>query len=180
MGFKWIAKYYVKPSLTIRTIKWNGSANVNIPVVAFLSITVHLNKKADRIKKIEFKQKDIYRWFFHTHFSVHAWKFPSSKTYWQSRSHVGTIWCHPCISRSRDDTNWMIQYRGNVIGNAIIQAPRFVTCNFSTWIPLVPLLRQIKEERDRKIDRTRAVARITGVLLMTTKCVQGSFDSFST
>lgn len=35
----------------------------------------------------------------------------------------------------RDDTNWMIQYRGNVIGNEIGRPLRFVTCNFSARAP---------------------------------------------
>lgn len=38
----------------------------------------------------------------------------------------------------RDDTNWMIQYRGNVIGNEIGRPSRFVTCNFSTRVPSRP------------------------------------------
>lgn len=60
----------------------------------------------------------------------------------QDASASGRVRVYPTIRRvispflqPRDDTNWMIQYRGNVIGNEIGRPSRFVTCNFSTRVP---------------------------------------------
>lgn len=65
-----------------------------------------------------------------------------SETHW----HLGCARSRLSIVSSRrfsprDDTNWMIQYRGNVIGNEIGRPSRFVTCNFSTWIPRAAITR---------------------------------------